>query len=156
MAAAATLSILSLAAVPVVAAPQQVTDLTSDFRAAGVTVERLQVYEIGGVVVLRGRTYSRASAEKAGRTAVNFGYGRVANLIQILAAPDDASIERRAERELTSHRGLDGCKFSVEATRGVLRVAGIVRHEMQKDMALAVLRTVDGVTEIQSDLKRVE
>ena len=154
--AAATFSILSLVAVPAAAAPQQVTNLTTTFQTAGVSIDRLQVYEIGGVVVLRGRTYNRAEAEKVGRTAVSLGYGRVANLIQVLAAPDDAHIERLAERELTSHRGLDGCKFTVDASHGVLHVAGSVRHEMQKDMALAVLRTVKGVTEVRSNLTRIE
>ena len=154
--AAAALVLVALATVPASAAPAPVTDLTPSIQAAGVSINRLQVFEVGGVVVLRGRTYDRGAAERAGRAALELGYTRVANLIQVLAAPDDAQIQRLAERELTSHRGLDGCNFKVEATRGVVRVGGSVRHELQKDMAVAVLRTVDGVTEVRSELTRVE
>lgn len=134
------------------AAPAPINDLTPAFQSAGIHFERMQVFEVGGVVVLRGRTYDRALAEQASRHALSLGYLRVANLIQILEAPDDQAIERAAERELTVHRGLDGCRFNVKASSGVVRVAGRVHHELQKDMAIAVLRSVDGVREVKAEL----
>lgn len=149
---AVALSTLLFTAAPAVAAPARVNDLTPAFRTAGIQLDRLQVFEVGGVVVLRGRTYDRALAEQAGRHAITLGYSRVANLIQILEAPDDQAIERAAERELTVHRGLDGCRFHVQANSGIVRVAGRVRHELQKDMAVAVLRSVDGVREVKAEL----
>jgi osmotically-inducible protein OsmY len=134
-------------------APQP-TDLTPTFRTAVLNVERLQVFEIGGVVVIRGRAVEKADAEAAGLYAKSLGYNRVANLVQVITPPDDAAIARAVERELTMHRGLEGCKLSVAADRGVVRIAGSVRHEMQKDMALAVVRNVSGVREVHSTLDR--
>ena len=134
-------------------APQP-TDLTPTFRTAALNVERLQVFEIGGVVVIRGRAVEKADAEAAGVYAKSLGYNRVANLVQIITPPDDAAITRAVEREIAMHRGLEGCKLSVAADRGVVKIKGVVRHEMQKDMALAVVRNVDGVREVQSALDR--
>ena len=65
------------------AAPQEV-DLTNTFRAAGAIADRLQVYEIAGVVLIRGRVADKAQAEDVGRIAQSLGYTRVANLIQVI------------------------------------------------------------------------
>ena len=132
----------------------QPTDLTAQFRTAGVVCDRLQAFEIGGVVVIRGRTYDRASAEYAGQVAQNLGYKRVANLVQVMDRPDDAAIERMAERVLCIHPSLNGAKLHVESRHGVVRVGGMVTHELQKDVALRLLRNIDGVVEVHSDLKR--
>ena len=135
------------------AASPQTTDLTPQFRAAGVAVDRLQVSEIAGIVILRGRVADKAQAEALGEYATTLGYTRVANLIQI--TPDnDAAITRAAERELTIHRSLDGCKFTVSSTKGIVRVGGSVRHELQKDVALQLLRSIDGVKSVEVNLDR--
>ena len=133
------------------AAPQA-RNLTPAFVEAGVAINRLQVYEVGGVVVIRGRARNEAQRATAASVAQKMGFTRVANLVQVIEPPDDADIERLAERELTVHRGLDGCTFSVDSDGGVVHVAGIVRHELQKDMALAVLRNIDGVQAVQTSL----
>lgn len=135
------------------AAAPQPTDLTNTFRAAGAAVDRLQVYEISGIVIIRGRTADKAQAELLGQYAQSLGYARVANLVQI-AEDDDAQIARMAERELTIHRSLDGCHFHVTADRGVVHVAGTVRHELQKDVAVQVLRGINGVRAVEVDLNR--
>jgi osmotically-inducible protein OsmY len=140
----------TLSAAP--AAAPRATDLTKTFRDAGVTLEKLQVVEIGGIVVLRGRADEKVDAEAVGLLALQLGYTRVANLIQVFEAPDDALIERKAERELTIHRSLDGCKFSVDSRRGVLHVNGQVVHELQKDVAMQLLRTIDGVRDVKFEL----
>lgn len=134
-------------------APQP-TDLTPKFRSAGLAINGLQAFEIGGVVVLRGRATDRATAEQAGAFAQTLGFTRVANLIQVIAQPDDAVIERLAERELTIHRGFDGCRFHVESQHGVLRVGGRIRSDIQKDMAIQLLRNIDGVKEVHAELLR--
>ena len=135
------------------AAAPQTTDLTNQFRAAGATVDRLQVYEVSGIVIIRGRVPDKAQAEILGNYATSLGYARVANLIQI-APNTDAEMTRRAERELTIHRSLDGCRFTVSADKGVIRVAGSVRHELQKDVASQVLRSIDGVKSVEMSLHR--
>jgi osmotically-inducible protein OsmY len=135
------------------AATPQTIDLTDQFRVAGTTVDRLQVYEISGIVVIRGRVADKAQAEIIGQHAATLGYTRVANLIQIVE-DTDARITRAAERELTIHRSLDGCRFQVSSDNGIVKVAGSVRHELQKDVALQLLRGIDGVKSVQVQLDR--
>lgn len=132
----------------------QSTDLSPAFRAANLGIEDLRVVEIGGIVVIRGRAVGKANAEAASTMARSLGYARVANLVQIIEPPDDEAIERRAERALASQRALDGCNFQLDSDNGMLRVAGTVKYELQKDMAVHVLRGVDGVRTVQADLHR--
>jgi osmotically-inducible protein OsmY len=126
---------------------------TEQFRAAGAAVERLQVFEVSGIVIIRGRTTQRASAEDLSRIAKTLGYERVANLVQI-STDDDELIARTAERELTAHHSLDGCQFKVSANQGVVSVAGRVRHELQKDVAMQLLRRIDGVRSVDASFTR--
>jgi osmotically-inducible protein OsmY len=102
--------------------------------------------------VLRGRTTDPSLAERAGVLALSLGYARVANLIRVVAPPDDAAIQRVAERQLAMHRALDGCKFRVDSTAGVVTVGGKVNQELQKDVAIGLLRQIDGVRSVRSDL----
>lgn len=133
------------------AVPQAV-DLTPQFRSAGLAIDGLRAFAIGGVVVIRGRVYDRSVAEDAGRLAQSLGYSRVANLVQVKSPPDDAAIERYAERELTIHRSLDGCTFHVDSDRGILNVNGTVQNDVQKDVAIQLLRNIDGVREVHAEL----
>jgi osmotically-inducible protein OsmY len=135
------------------AAEPEAVDLTSAFRAAGATVDSLKVYEISGVVLIRGRVANKAQAEELGRLAQTLGYTRVANLVQIVENRD-AEIARRAEVELTVNRSLDGCKFRVTADQGNVRVAGLVKHELQKDVAAQVIRNIRGIRSVEFDLTR--
>lgn len=135
------------------AATPEAVDLTETFRGAGAGVDRLQVYEIAGIVIIRGRASEQAQAADVSRIARELGYARVANLIQIVENRD-AEIARAAEVELSVNRSLDGCRFHVSSEDGVVRVAGKVRHELQKDVAVQVLRNLDGVRSVEVDLKR--
>ena len=111
------------------AAEPQTTDLTSEFRAAGANLESLQVYEISGIVLIRGRAANKAQAEELGRVAQSLGYTRVANLVQIVENRDE-EITRRAEVELTVNRSLDGCKFRVTSDQlRLIRRAGVDGRE---------------------------
>lgn len=134
-------------------ATPQTIDRTEQFRAVGVEVDRLQVYEVAGIVILRGRVADKAQAEALGQYATTLGYTRVANLIQI-NPNNDREITRAAERELTMHRSLEGCRFRVSAEKGVVKVAGSVRHELQKDVAVQLLRGIDGVKSVEVNLDR--
>lgn len=153
---AAAILVILIAITPIASAasPQEV-DLTNTFRAAGATVDRLQVYEIAGVVLIRGRVAHKIQAEEVSRIAQSLGYTRVANLIQV-NENRDVEITRRAEIELAVNRSLDGCKFSVTSDQGRVKVAGLVKHELQKDVAAQVLRNVDGIKSIEFALNRVQ
>ena len=135
------------------AATPQTRNITDQFVASGATVDRLQVYEVGGVVIIRGRVVEQSQAEILSRHAAGLGYTRVANLVQTIEN-HDAEMARAAERELTMHRSLDGCRFQVSAEKGVIRVAGSVTHELQKDVASQVLRSIDGVKSVEMNLNR--
>jgi osmotically-inducible protein OsmY len=139
---------------PVDAATATVYDLTPQVQSAGLDIEGLRAQEVGGIVVLTGRTADRTAAERAGLILRDLGYARVANLIRITAEPDDAAIARTAERQLGRHRALDGCKFRIDSKKGVLRVEGRVRYEMQKDVAMDVLRNISGVRTVETDLQK--
>lgn len=145
---AVTLAVIAPAAL---AATPQPTDLTNTFRGAGAAVNALQVYEISGIVIIRGRTNDKAQAEVLSSYARSLGYERVANLVQTVA-DDDEALTRKAEVELSVHRSLDGCRFSVHSEHGVVRIAGQVQHELQKDVALAVVRSIDGVRKVEMAL----
>jgi osmotically-inducible protein OsmY len=144
-----------LAISPVASAVEpDAVDLTSAFRAAGATlVDGLQVYEISGIVLIRGRAANKTQAEELGRVAQSLGYTRVANLVQIVEN-HDAEITRRAEVELSVNRSLDGCTFRVTSNQGNLRVAGLVKHELQKDVAAQVVRNIRGIRSVEFDLTR--
>jgi osmotically-inducible protein OsmY len=153
--AALAIAMLLIAPAGLAATAQpKANDLTRQFLDRGIIVDRLQVTEIGGIVVMRGRVGALAQAEQAGRLAAELGYTRVANLIQVIEPVDDRRIERAAERELTIHRSLDGCKFSVDSEKGVVSINGRVSHELQKDVAISLLRNIDGVREVRASLAR--
>lgn len=151
---AAILVTLLITVSPVVSAAEpEAVNLTETFVTAGAKAENLQVFEIAGVVLLRGRVADKAQALEIGRIAQTLGYARVANLIQI-HENRDVEITRRAEIELTVNRSLDGCKFRVTSEQGNVRVAGLVKHELQKDVAAQVLKNVRGIRSVEFDLAR--
>jgi osmotically-inducible protein OsmY len=131
-----------------------VNDLTPQLASVGLNIDGFQAYEVGGVVILRGKATDRTIAERAGLVAQDLGFRRVANLIQIAEPVDDAAIQRQAERKLAMNRSLDGCTFHVDSHAGVLRVAGRVKHELQKDVTMGVLRGIDGVRSVKTELER--
>jgi osmotically-inducible protein OsmY len=141
-------------AVSATAEPPATHDVTAQFVSGGVIVEGFRAIEVGGIIILRGHATDMSSAEQAGVVAQTLGYNRVANLIQIDAVPDDARIARAAERGLALQRGLDGTQIVVESSNGVVRLSGTVSNELQKDMAVDVVRNIDGVRSVQMAMKR--
>src|SRR5947207_2733375 len=129
-------------------------DVTSKFITAGVEMPDLHAVEVGGIVVLRGNAASQAEAERAGQIAHELGYSRVANLVRVIEPVDDAQIQRLAERELSRHRGLDGSSIRIKSVRGIVNLAGRVSQELQKDMAITLVRNIDGVRGVTSNLQR--
>ena len=129
------------------------TDVSTRFVLPGSQIDRFRAIEVGGVVVLRGRTSDREAALSAGRIAQALGFLRVANLIEVIEAPDDIRIQRVAERELATDRSLQGCRFTVASHAGYVQLRGSVYSELQKEMAVALLQNIDGVRGVTSDLR---
>jgi osmotically-inducible protein OsmY len=143
-----------LLTVSVMAEQPATHDVTAQFLSTGVSVEGLRAVEVGGIVVLRGRVGDQSAAEEAAAVARILGYSRVANLIQIADVPDDERIARAAERRLGTRRELDGTQIAVVSTNGVVLLRGTVANEMQKDMAVHLVRNIDGVRAVQMALTR--
>ncbi|HEV8659595.1 MAG TPA: BON domain-containing protein [Thermoanaerobaculia bacterium] len=91
-------------------------------------------------------------AAQAGRFAKSLGYERVANLIEIVPGLADSAIERYGARELDMARELQGCNFQIQSLIGVVRLRGNVQQERQGDLAIAILRRIDGVKLVHSEL----
>jgi len=143
-----------ISTIPLLAQQPASHDLTQQFVTAGVVAEGLRAVEVGGIVVLRGRTTDKRVAEQASAVAQSLGFARVANLIQVADVPDDAQIMRTAERRLAVHRGLDGTQIVVDSTNGVVRLSGKVSSEVQKDVAVNLVRKIEGVRAVQMALQR--
>lgn len=140
--------------IPAMAQQSATRDLTQQLVTAGVAVGDLHAVEVGGIVVLRGRAADAVSAQQAATIAQSLGYTRVANLIQVADVPDDARITRDAERQLAVHRGLDGTQIAVDSKNGVVQLRGKVTNELQKDMAVTLVKNIDGVRAVQMALQR--
>jgi osmotically-inducible protein OsmY len=127
-------------------------DLTAVFAGGGVKIDRLLVYEIDGIVLIRGRTGDPLMAAKAVRFATRAGYRRVANLIEIVPGLADKALVSGARHELEMTPQLDGCHFQIESVGGIVMLRGQVTRESQKDIAMYVIAKIDGVKELHSEL----
>lgn len=128
-------------------------DITPQLRQAGLAIDDLRGIEVGGIVILRGHATNAATAALAGAYTTQLGYTRVANLIEVITPPDDAKIERIAERKLALQRALDGCNLHVDSSNGVVTVAGKVNSELQKDVAMDIVRNIDGVRSVRAGFR---
>ncbi|HEY3052702.1 MAG TPA: BON domain-containing protein [Thermoanaerobaculia bacterium] len=133
-------------------AQTEAIDLTAVFRAGGIEVDKLLVYKVSDIVLIRGRTSNIVMAAQAGRFAKSLGYQRVANLIEIVPALADDAIELHGARELDMARELEGCSFQIQSIAGVIRLRGHIVQELQGDFAIAILLRIDGVSVVHSEL----
>ena len=124
-------------------------DITPQLQKSGLDIDNLRGIEVGGIVILRGKAPDAASAAAAGAYASSLGYERVANLITVFDPPDDRAIERVAERKLALQRALEGCNLHVDSKRGIVTVQGTVSSELQKDVALDIVKNIDGVRSVR-------
>lgn len=146
---------LVLITIPALAADDtpRANNVTAQFASANLPIRGFQAIEVGGVLVLRGQAANAADVARAGAFAMQIGFPRVANLVRVIDPPDDAAIERTAERQLAT-RSLDGCTFHIDSQEGVVHLTGKVQYELQKDIAVALVRNVDGVREVRAQLAR--
>jgi len=150
---ASVVAALMLIANPSHADSTAVVDITPQLQSL-TNIEGLQAVEVGGIVVLRGKTTDPADAVRAATLVQSLGYPRVANLIRVFEPPDDAAIQRVAERRLAMHRALDGCSLRVDSQQGVLTLAGKVQSALQTDVAIGVLRNIDGVRGVKTNIQQ--
>jgi osmotically-inducible protein OsmY len=143
---------LSISAIARDTAPPS-NDITARFTDGGFNITGLRAIEVGGIVVLRGKTIDPTEVARIAEYAHHLGYQRVANVVGLVEVPDDEMIERRAERALASRR-LDGCTFHIDSQQGVVHVAGHVQFELQKDIVVGLIRGIDGVREVKMELER--
>jgi hypothetical protein len=148
----AAIAVASLALAPRTAQAARPDPLTDAFRP--LPISNLHVAAVGEVLIIRGDTSNLETVQQVSDLATRLGYRRVANLVRVVDAPDDDAIQRRAERRLAGTRALDGCAFTVDSDHGILRVAGTVRYEGQKDLAMNLLRKDVGALDVQMDLHR--
>jgi osmotically-inducible protein OsmY len=128
--------------------------INASLQKTGVPLEGVTVTWMDGIVILRGTASSKEAGERIADGVHAAGYGRVANLIRVTAAPDDYAIQRDAERQLTRSRSLTGCKFSVTATKGVLKVGGVIPSDTQEAAAREILKNVHGPREVHAEFTR--
>src|SRR5436190_20011016 len=150
---AAAVSALLLLPPSVHADATATVDVTPQLQRSGLAIDNLRGVEIGGILVLRGRVDDPATAAKAGVYARDLGYASVANLIQVTTPPDDAVIERTAERKLGLQRSLDGCNLTVDSNHGIVTIMGKVNNELQKDVAMDIVRNIDGVRSVKTGFR---
>jgi osmotically-inducible protein OsmY len=129
-------------------------DLTSTFVNGGITIDRLLVYQISGIVLIRGRTGDPLKAREAGAFAARAGYRRVANLIEVVPELADDALVRSARRALEMERSLAGCHFRIESAGGIVQLRGEVVRDVQQDIAVHLISRIDGVKEVRSELTR--
>ena len=153
MLGAAVVSALLVLSTPLMADSTATVDLTPQLQSAGLDIDNLRAVEVGGIVILRGKAVDAAAAQRAGTIAEQLGYTRVANLIQVTPPADDDAIERRTERSLAMNRALEGCRIRIASEQGIVHLAGTVKSELQKDVALDIVRNIDGVRSVRTDFR---
>lgn len=144
--------VIALPATPAFAAQESVE---AALLRHDIQVSRLQVIEAEGILILRGQISQAGAAAQIEGIVRGLGYNRVANLVEVVAVPDDEAIVLNVERELGLTRSLEGCRFVLAAKDGVVTVRGTVRSVLQKDLAEQVIRRVSGVRTVVAALDTV-
>lgn len=133
-----------------------VKTLITALQDSGLSIDALDVRTAEGIVIVRGRTADVTTRDQATNVLKQIGINRVANMIRVDPRRADDEIARTAERRLVSDPGLGGCRFAVSCERGVLRVRGSIISDLQRETTARVLRKIDGVVEVQTDLQKVD
>lgn len=150
LAAAAALVVLLM---PSVASASP--DVASALASEGINVSRLKVIETEGITIIRGQVSRVEHASRISELVQALGYQRVANLVNVVTLPDDEAIVLNAERELALTRSLEGCRLIIASRDGLVTVRGTVQFELQKDLAVQVIRRISGVRSVTTALDQV-
>jgi osmotically-inducible protein OsmY len=68
------------------------------------------------------------------------------------AVPDDATITTRVKTALLNEREITG-RIDVDTFKGVVTLSGSVKTAAERDRAMALARTITGVTDVKSTLQ---
>ena len=122
---------------------------------ADLPVYDLRLIPIEGILIVRGKVRDAETFLIVERRLNEIGFDRIANLMRIVPLPNDAIIERAAERRLSIARGLTGAKLRVRADQGVVTIDGTVENDAQKNAAADLVRNIEGVREVRVIANRV-
>lgn len=158
LAAITSLIALALMLIPAAAAGQPTTAEATIKQAlldAGLYVDKIKIVPVEGIVIVRGRVPDQESFLRAKDVFQRLSSLRVANLLKVSPVPDDQQIELAAERALHITRTLEGSRLRVHSRDGVVTIVGKVRHELQRDAAVNIVRGVEGVREVQNTIEKM-
>lgn len=68
-------------------------------------------------------------------------------------AIDDTTITTRVKTAMLNDPAVGGLRIDVDTFKGVVTLSGRVESQAEKDQAIALARTVDGVTEVKDALQ---
>lgn len=147
IAALATACLLTFA--PAASAATTGQTIRAGLTNSGLYVTNLSVTDVDGIVIIRGRVSDAETFRAVTRYVRSLGHTRVANLLRVTPFPDDRVIERAAERQLGLSRSLEGCKLVVNSDSGVVILQGTVQNDLQRDVAIDIVRKIEGVRDVQ-------
>ena len=80
--------------------------------------------------------------------------GGAATTRAAVSAPvDDATITTRVKTALLNEKGMDPTRIDVQTFNGVVTLTGRVKNKEDETKAVAVARTIRGVTDVKSTLQ---
>jgi osmotically-inducible protein OsmY len=66
---------------------------------------------------------------------------------------DDTTITTRVKTAMLNDPNVGGLRIDVDTFKGVVTLSGRVKNQAERDQAIALARTVDGVTEVKDALQ---
>lgn len=78
--------------------------------------------------------------------------GTAAPAITVGTQIDDSVVTTRVKAALLDHIDIKGTDIAVETRKGEVMLSGFVANQSQIDRAVAVARTIDGVTQVTNQM----
>ena len=120
---------------------------------------KVNVETYKGVVLLSGFVDTQAQKDAAGTTAKAVsGVTQVHNVLLVLpptgvgAKLDDSMLTGRVKSALIDHKGVESGQINVETRSGVVQLAGFVRDDAMRALALDVAAGVSGVKRVEDGM----
>ena len=66
---------------------------------------------------------------------------------------DDTTITTRVKTAMLNDPGVGGLRIDVDTFKGVVTLSGRVKSQAERDQAVALARTVDGVSQVKDALQ---
>jgi hyperosmotically inducible protein len=117
---------------------------------------KVNVETYKGIVLLSGFVDSQAQKDAAGKTAQGVsGVNEVHNALLVMPSTgvggkfDDSMITGRVKSALIDHKDVESGQINVETRSGVVQLAGFVRSDDMRALALEVAGRVSGVKRVE-------